>query len=450
MRASQGELFNFPGQQFPQVPPGNVGRVNPPFPFVPSSSPSNHGDMPLMSTPAHNRSGGYQMTPAQQLQQNGSENFGSSHFGMPPPNVANVPPRPPSNLSGTPGPQHQPIHHASPGDHMSPQRQQSQPPRPPSQSGTPRNPQPQLPPTAGRAGPPMIQPQSASGHPLPIAPRPPQPVPPIAGPSGLTAAPLMGAEGQPGSGPARPTNAANTYPLGLGQGLTRLLQFSGILAGENKQRLSLAYWDALVKEYFANNAVMKFTLWRDNQRNEAKPFDIGVPILPRFFLVTAQSGVKSMSLSLDGARERLISQNHAVVECVTAAWTYKYTNGYTVTLRGPLTAHIILVPNTARNQPGVQSSTPFTLKFDTLDFGANFHDKSISLESIMGLRNPESSPPKTPHQRNVPTPNSNSGPPSIDDDKKWEEPRITIDHASIPGEPVNAFGIPQATMRCLE
>ncbi|KZP02463.1 hypothetical protein FIBSPDRAFT_669908, partial [Athelia psychrophila] len=136
--------------------------------------------------------------------------------------------------------------------------------------------------------------------------------------------------------------SATSYPLGLGQGLTRLLQFSGVLASENKQRLSLAHWDLLVKEYFANNAVMKFTLWKDNQRNEAKPFDIGVPILPRFFLVTAQSGVKSMSLSLDGARERLLSQNRAVIECVTAAWTYKYTNGYTVTLRGPLTAHIIL------------------------------------------------------------------------------------------------------------
>lgn len=86
--------------------------------------------------------------------------------------------------------------------------------------------------------------------------------------------------------------SAGGYPLGLGQGLTRLLQFSGILASENKgvsrlvafsitvapilttelQRLSLAYWELLVKEYFAHQAVMKFTLWKDNQRNEAKPF----------------------------------------------------------------------------------------------------------------------------------------------------------------------------------
>jgi hypothetical protein len=159
-----------------------------------------------------------------------------------------------------------------------------------------------------------------------------------------------------------------------------------------------------------------------------------------------------MTLSLDGARERLVSPNHAVIECVTAAWTYKYTNGYTVTLRGPLTAHVVLVQNTARGQgPLPQPSQPYSLKFENLDFGANFHDKSISLESIMGPRNPELSPPKTPHTRNAPTPTANGTAQLIsEDDKKWEEPRVTIDRASIPGEPVNAFGIPQATMRCLE
>ena len=28
----------------------------------------------------------------------------------------------------------------------------------------------------------------------------------------------------------------------------------------------------MIKEYFTPNAVMKLTLWKDNQRNEAKPF----------------------------------------------------------------------------------------------------------------------------------------------------------------------------------
>lgn len=77
--------------------------------------------------------------------------------------------------------------------------------------------------------------------------------------------------------------------IGLGQGVVRLLAFSAILATENQavsplicpvatffksftQKLQLSYWDSLIKEYFTQKAVMKYTLWKDNQRNEAKPF----------------------------------------------------------------------------------------------------------------------------------------------------------------------------------
>ena len=214
---------------------------------------------------------------------------------------------------------------------------------------------------------------------------------------------------------------------------------------------------------------MKLTLWKDNQRNEAKPFgkcpphfifhklqklisgtEIGVPILPRFFLVTTQSGVKSMTLSLDGARERMYSPGHSIIECVTAIWTYKYTNGYTVTLRGPLTTRVVFTP-----QPPGNAQIPHTsLRFEDFQFDANCHEKYIALDSIMGSRDS----PKTPRVRNTPTPTPALIPGTsmqgqqqqADDDKKWEEPRVNIERGSIPGEPVNAFGIPQATMRCLE
>jgi hypothetical protein len=32
-----------------------------------------------------------------------------------------------------------------------------------------------------------------------------------------------------------------------------------------------------VKDYFTQKAVLKFTLWKDNQRNEAKPFGLSFP-----------------------------------------------------------------------------------------------------------------------------------------------------------------------------
>jgi hypothetical protein len=40
----------------------------------------------------------------------------------------------------------------------------------------------------------------------------------------------------------------------------------------NDQKLGLMFWENLVKDYFTPKAILKYTLWKDNQRNEAKPF----------------------------------------------------------------------------------------------------------------------------------------------------------------------------------
>ncbi|KAJ6463224.1 LIM-domain binding protein [Mycena vitilis] len=244
-----------------------------------------------------------------------------------------------------------------------------------------------------------------------------------------------------GSIPRPPATSAQTYSIGYGQGLIRVMQFSGLLGSDapHSQKLHLSYWDNLIREYFTPKAIMKLTLWRDSLKNEAKPFEIGVPILPRFFLVTTQSGVKSMSLTLDGARERLFAPGHAIVECVTAIWTCRYSNGHIVTLRGPLTAHLVICSPAPHPHPGAvpnNGAPPYVLKFDDFEFDAHSHDKYIALESIAGPRKSEE---LTPTMNGV-----------ADEDKKWEEPRLLIENGSIPGEPVNAFGIPQATMRCLE
>src|SRR6266540_2223501 len=126
--------------------------------------------------------------------------------------------------------------------------------------------------------------------------------------------------------------------------------------------------------------------------------EIGVPILPRFFLVTTQSGVKSMNLSLDSARERIYESGHTIVECPGASWTYRYRNGYMVTLRGPLTAHVIA---TSWSPPGSNSDSMY--KFDEFSFEADFHDKYIALESILGARSIENIPPPTPMMMTAPS-----------------------------------------------
>jgi LIM-domain binding protein len=188
--------------------------------------------------------------------------------------------------------------------------------------------------------------------------------------------------------------------------------------------------------------------------------EIGTQVLPRFFLVTSQSGVKSMTLCLDGARERVVGPNHAVVQCVSAMWTYRYYNGYTVTLRGPFTAHVFATPSATQNGTPARSVPHSTsmLKIDHIQFDSNLQEKHVSVDVIGGdcldaNKTPgvcnASTPSPTADDTDVPSP---PPPPQTDqrDVQRWEEPRIAYERAFIPVEPVNAFGIPQATMRCLE
>ncbi len=155
-----------------------------------------------------------------------------------------------------------------------------------------------------------------------------------------------------------------------------------------------------------------------------------------------------MTLSLDGARERSSAHgpNHCVIECPSASWIHRYNNGYTVTLKGPMTAHVVV------SQPA--SATPDTtasfrgdqrlLKIANLRFDADQHDKFISVDTLMNSRSSSTS------MRKEPTPMINGMQLQQDEGSKWEEPKILVERSLIPEEPINAFGIPQATMRCLE
>lgn len=151
-----------------------------------------------------------------------------------------------------------------------------------------------------------------------------------------------------------------------------------------------------------------------------------------------------MSISLDGAREKILGSSHLVVECVTAVWAYKYSNGYTIQLCGPLTAHLALSPSSTSVAQG--SPPSFSMKFEHLQFDANVHHKLIQVDAIAGPKIGRSPLIAT----YTPGINGMGSQPSMGSQQDKTQDRIHYERSSIPGEPVNAFGIPQATMRCLE
>lgn len=131
-----------------------------------------------------------------------------------------------------------------------------------------------------------------------------------------------------------------------------------------------------------------------------------------------------------------------LVECPAAQWIFRYTNGYNITLRGPLTAEIVVMPMA---QPTSQQQLhQYVLKLDKLVFDAMTHEKCLAVDAIQGTRIEESpQPPMSP----AGAVNLNG---AVEDPNKLEEPRYIYESVIIPAEPINAFGIPQATMRCLE
>lgn len=193
--------------------------------------------------------------------------------------------------------------------------------------------------------------------------------------------------------------------------------------------------------------------------------EVGTLRLPTFFLVTSQAGVKSMTLSLDGARERVVGPDRAIVQCALAMWTFRYLNGYTVVLRGPFTAHVAVTRNTTLDVSSAQPAPPstFTLKIDHIQFDSDVCEKYVAVDVIGGNRlnanqtlqiHHASTPIRTFTRYGAVAPPPLQQPQPLQvgqrDEERCEEPRITYERAFIPADPVNAFGIPQATMGCLE
>lgn len=228
-------------------------------------------------------------------------------------------------------------------------------------------------------------------------------------------------------------------PKFVGLGLAFMERFNGNLSPQLTEMHSPSYWENLIHCYFSPSAVFKFTLWKDGLKKEAKPFEIGVPILPRFFLVTVQSGVTGINFSLSGATETRYADNSMItkVEVTCASWTFTYATGHIITLKGPLTAHMRIIPGQFdMTRPLLQPQPGYALQFEYFQFDGELIEKSLMLRVI--------SPPRISD-----TPSSGTSQFESEDERR-DESRNFVDQLSIPVEPVNAFGIPQATMRCLE
>ncbi|KAG8950947.1 hypothetical protein FRC04_007011 [Tulasnella sp. 424] len=286
--------------------------------------------------------------------------------------------------------------------------------------------------------------------------------------------------------------ASLTY-IGLGQGVIRMLEFSSAMANGHSQPYQ--YWGALVDDFFVpKKGCMRMTLTKDDA--EVKPFEIFTPTLPRFFFSSFCSGVTSIHLTLNAVRESCPAPGEGIVDCTNASFTYTFDSGYVVVLSGPLRAHIYLVPDMASQSTDGPSPQPHprqgqagpshSLKFNYIEFTSKKVSKTIDPNAVKGPRILVPSPPSsevwieaenpmgvmngmvgggTPVNNlangHESTGSGASSPPTLVGGSRTASSAKTtiggpgergwlIERAFLPAEPVNAFGIPESTMRILE
>ncbi|KAG8935885.1 hypothetical protein FRC02_005884 [Tulasnella sp. 418] len=278
-------------------------------------------------------------------------------------------------------------------------------------------------------------------------------------------------------GQFNPAAQNRSSSIGSGQGVIRLMEFSHALAQGGGRDLS--YWKSVTSEYFVpDKGCMRLTLWKDEA--EAKPFEIYSPTMPRFFLSYFNSGVHSISISMNGARETLSNVGESLVECTFASFTYSFENGYVVVHTGPLRAHVLVVPVDPQSMDALGNAPNYHLKFIFVEFSAKKVVKQIHVDCIRSLSAPTRRPqsPQSGTIQSSPTmmtngiesnqnlsmtglpmssPGSSSSPHnnqgagnSVPAGTILDGSLIVVDKVTMPLDPVNGFGIPQGTMRCLE
>lgn len=129
---------------------------------------------------------------------------------------------------------------------------------------------------------------------------------------------------RPGMMPYQPMTPAGTV---------RLMQFADRLgsfqAGPNNAPPSLDMWRLLVLDFFSDDAVHRVHL-TDPSRNSKDMYEIPQAALPRYFAVQYSSGVKSLSITTGGAKQRDQQTGLQYVECSQAVFNYTFTNGLQV------------------------------------------------------------------------------------------------------------------------
>ncbi|KDN52654.1 hypothetical protein K437DRAFT_266502 [Tilletiaria anomala UBC 951] len=287
-----------------------------------------------------------------------------------------------------------------------------------------------------------------------------------------------------------------------GAAILRVLQMAEAM-GAGTDTLHTDFWRDFTEEFYLPNGSMRLIL-RNSTNGDQRGLEVPNPVLPRWFMTSYHSGVRSVQYTLGNPREytrespcsssgpwypppprmppsvRVVNlfPSSAVTHIVaadSATLTTTFQNGWQVQMTGTL--RISLMPHSrmlVHEAPGQRPKLGFDtqLRFESLDFIGQSHTSYISRAAIQRMPVAHSIPletvaaivashRQTQHQEGKKgspigakveegSDQAASGDEKANEDIGGSKPTITIEEPVLPECPVNEYGITLRSMRCLE
>lgn len=174
----------------------------------------------------------------------------------------------------------------------------------------------------------------------------------------------------------------------------------------------LLYWQSFVDRFYSPVGVLRQGVW--SVAGGAKQFEIATPALARYYLTQFSSGITSIQMLVEGARERESSHGGHYVEAPKCSFIYWFRNECQLFTNGSLRAHF-----DANN------------KLEMLDISVVNHTEFIPRSLLLAMEaDSQKQSPKVPK-------NAKRAPPKTPS-------------ASLPESIINNYGVPTDVMSFLE
>ena len=99
-----------------------------------------------------------------------------------------------------------------------------------------------------------------------------------------------------------------------------------------KQQNNLEYWQEFVAKFFSPSGTLRLSQFSASD-NSSKQFEVSTPALARYYWTNFKSGVHSMQMALEKAREQDLPNGGSMVESPQASFFYWLDNGCQVSFK---------------------------------------------------------------------------------------------------------------------